>query len=287
MAYTLHKNIRDIAVIRNSFLALAGRVFGLSFRKWYEDGYWTDRYRPYVLLDGDRVVSCVAVNRIELAWQDRPKRYIQLGTVMTDPAYRRRGLSRGLIETVLEEWRERCEVVYLFANDTVLDFYPKFGFERELEYQPAVPVMPCPGKYRKLDLADRADLAILAACYRHSNPYAAFSMTDNFALLMFYCSDGLKDCVYFLEEFDMVVIAGWNDRKWTCFDLYGPGSLPLGDLLAMTAEPSVKEVILGFTPKETVAGMTGCRRSEPLFLLSDKENLFRENRLMFPLLSHA
>lgn len=136
----LDKHIRDNAARRESFMALAERVFGLSFREWYAGGWWSERYRPYVLAHGDRVLACIAVNVMDTAWRGKDRRYIQLGTVMTDPACRGQGLSRRLMEAVLADWEDACDGIYLFANETVLEFYPRFGFERAAEYEWTLPV---------------------------------------------------------------------------------------------------------------------------------------------------
>ena len=140
---------------------MANRVFGLSFQEWCESGYWTDLYLPYAICEGGRVVSNVSVNIMEFSWNGAPRRYIQLGTVMTAPEYRGKGLSRRLMEAVLEDWKNRCDALYLFANNTVLDFYPKFGFERAEEYKACAAITPKGGKYRKMNLSDAADLALL------------------------------------------------------------------------------------------------------------------------------
>ena len=58
------------------------------------------------------------------------KQYIQLGTVMTHPDYRKKGLSRVLTNKAIADYREKCDLIYLFANSSVLNFYPKFGFGR-------------------------------------------------------------------------------------------------------------------------------------------------------------
>ena len=108
----LDKHIRDNAARRESFMALAERVFGLSFREWYAGGWWSERYRPYVLAHGDRVLACIAVNVMDTAWRGKDRRYIQLGTVMTDPACRGQGLSRRLMEAVLADWEDACDGIY-------------------------------------------------------------------------------------------------------------------------------------------------------------------------------
>ena len=88
MNLRLVKQIRENEPLRESFFRLAEQVFGLNFRDWYRKGFWTDQYIPYVMTDGDRVAANVSVNIMNLIWCGIPKHYIQLGTVMTDPAYR-------------------------------------------------------------------------------------------------------------------------------------------------------------------------------------------------------
>lgn len=67
-------------------------------------------------------------NRIDTVWRGEALRLVQLGTVMTAPAHRGKGLARSLMEAVLDDWGRTCDGVYLYANGTVLEFYPKFGF---------------------------------------------------------------------------------------------------------------------------------------------------------------
>lgn len=55
---------------------------------------------------------------------------------MTDPDYRGRGLSRWLIDRVLEDFEQQVDFIFLYANDSVLDFYPKLGFKRAPEFLP-------------------------------------------------------------------------------------------------------------------------------------------------------
>lgn len=77
----------------------------------------------------------VSVNIIDIEIQEQVKRYIQIGTVMTDCNYRNKGLSRKLMDKILQDWKDKCDAIYLYANDSVLDFYPKFGFIKAMEYQ--------------------------------------------------------------------------------------------------------------------------------------------------------
>nr|WP_307897013.1 GNAT family N-acetyltransferase [Clostridium botulinum] len=136
--YSCACNYRDDSILRNSFNTLTEKTYGFNFKQWYEDGYWGDKYIPYSLLDGDNVVSNVSVNIIDFLILGEEKRYVQIGTVMTDEEYRGQGLCRTLMERVIKEWEDKCDLIYLFANDSVLDFYPKFGFDKCDEYQYAI-----------------------------------------------------------------------------------------------------------------------------------------------------
>jgi hypothetical protein len=33
-----------------------------------------------------------------------------------------------LIQHILDDWRDKADAFFLFANSTTVDFYPKFGF---------------------------------------------------------------------------------------------------------------------------------------------------------------
>ena len=283
----LDKHIRDNAARRESFMALAERVFGLSFREWYAGGWWSERYRPYVLAHGDRVLACIAVNVMDTAWRGKDRRYIQLGTVMTDPACRGQGLSRRLMEAVLADWEDACDGIYLFANETVLEFYPRFGFERAAEYEWTLPVRQEAGPCRRLDMDSAADRERLRRAYDRGSPYAALPARNNFGLLMFYAGSVYKEAVYYMEDWDMAAVAARNEGRLICLDVFGGGQVPLAAVLARLARGK-EDVTLGFAPPNgTGAAVRPLGGDDALFVLRGKENPLREGRLRFPALSHA
>jgi predicted N-acetyltransferase YhbS len=287
--YRFNNKVREDKDVRLSFDKLLQKTFSLSFENWYQNGFWTKKYLPYILLNGERVVSNVSVNIIDTVWKNEKKRYIQLGTVMTDSEYRNQGLSRLLIEKVLEEWKEKCDAMYLFANDTVLDFYPKFGFVKANEYQYQIPVKPKPKDVRRLDMSHNCDRELLLAKYKKSNPFSAFPMVENEGLLMFYCSQFMKDDVYYAKDCDAVVVAKQNGKNLICFDIFCDGKNDINEVLSIVASHDTTNAILGFSPKSTANCQVALLQKEDttLFILSDKENIFADNQLMFPLLSHA
>lgn len=288
MEYCLVKQLRDNPTLRQSFMDLAVKVFDLSFENWYRQGNWTENYIPYAMVDGDRVVANASVNIMDLLWKGAPKRYIQIGTVMTDPEYRNQGLSRRLLEEIIHDWSGHCGCIYLFANSTVLDFYPKFGFQLTKEYEYSLPVGCKKRDFVKLDMGSADGQRLLLRYFKQSNPYSILSMIRNEGLLLFYCGNFMKDNVYYSKEMDVVCIAQQEGSTLYCHDIFGNQRCPLEDILSALAAPETKKAVLGFTPVQADnACFSVIDNDDALFLLSGKENIFDGQRAMFPILSHA
>lgn len=284
----LHQNVREDSALREGFFALARQVFGLDFAPWYRAGWWTDRYVPHVLTVDGRVAANVSVNIIDTLREGAPRRYLQLGTVMTDPACRGRGLSRRLMEAVLDQWQDRCDGMYLYANDSVLDFYPRFGFQTAGEHVHSRPLTGGENSAGELDVDNPADLELLRAAYARGNPFSALPMIDNFGLLMFYCASSLRECVRYVPGQDAVVAAEQVGDTLICHDVYCRPGRDLGAILRAAAAPETARVELGFTPRNTDGWTVRPLLEEDttLFVLAGKENPFSTPCRM-PSLSHA
>lgn len=120
---------------RASFNRLSKLVFGIDFEAWYQKGAWGDRYICHSIVADDQIIANVSVSKMDLVINGESKSAIQIGTVMTHPEYRGKGLSRQLMEYVLETYEGTCDLLFLFANSTVLEYYPKFGFTALPEHQ--------------------------------------------------------------------------------------------------------------------------------------------------------
>ena len=167
--------------------------------------------------------------------------------------------------------------MFLFANETVLDFYPQFGFRREIQYQYTLPVPTARGGARKLSVDSPQDLALLRACYKRGNPFSALQVVENFGLLMFYCGSFLKDCVYYIPQQNAVAVARQEGPVLQCMDIFGGSDLE--EILSQTAAPGTERATLGFAP----AGSSACCAepisddSDALFVLAGKENPFSDD----------
>lgn len=282
--YRFSNNINENKEFLNAFNNLAKLSFGISFR-----GVGGE-YEPHVLIEGNKVCANVSVNKVLFNHMGKRKLYIQLGTIMTDKEYRNKGLSRWLIESIVSKWKDNCDAIYLFANDSVLDFYPKFGFVKEKEYEYILQnVNECKVKPKKLDMSEERHINLVLEKYKEQNPFSKLCMIENQAIFSFYYDGLMKNNVYYIEEFNVIVFAQYQKDKLLCYDIFGNTNEKLVDILRVMCIEETNEVSLGFTPKD----ITGLKEKEyheedtTLFIHSSLENIFATSKLMFPIMSHA
>ena len=289
MPYQLCKNVMCDDRKREAFNALAGQTFDLSFEDWYRNGYWTQTNIPYTLFDNEKAISNISVNRMELVWQGQRFNYIQLGTVMTDISYRRQGLSRLIMNEIMSDWKDHCDGIFLFANESVLEFYPKFGFERQLQYRYSLTVENTAGNARKLDMDRLQDRKLLEEYYRKTNPFSQLQAVNNFGLLMFYCGSFMKDNVYYSSQCDAVMIAERNENVLVCFDIFCDAGKGFMEILTSMAPVGVDTIDIRFTPETEYQYEISPDHNDDdaLFVLKSKGNIFKDNKIVFPEISHT
>ncbi len=288
--YTLLIGYQKDDDYRSAFNQLAVKTFDLSFESWYQSGYWRDKYIPYTLFDGENAVANSSINIMDFNTLGEKKRYIQIGTVMTDIDYRNRGLNKFILEKIREEWNKKCHFIYLFANNTVLNFYPKFGFSRAKEYQYFKKI---DSRVIKTDLEQlNMDMQInrdkLYDYAKHSVAFSSLSMNENADLVLFYCITAMKDCVFYSNSLDVVAVAKIDNHELKLLDVFSKNEVKLDEVIKSFFHYQIDKVILGFTPKDTSTYESEeISNDDALFIQEGKTQLFEENKVMFPLLSHA
>lgn len=277
---------------RAAFNILSKNIFGLSFEEWFQAGYWNEKYIPYTLFDGNNAVANASINIMDFNTFGEKKRYIQIGTVMTDPNYRNKGLSRFLMEKIFNDWNGKCDFIYLFANSTVLNFYPKMGFTQVKQYEYSKKVkIAVQSKFEKLDMDAQSNRDKLYDYVKHSKIISKLFMQENADLVMFYCITVLKDCVYYSPSLNVIAIAKINDQQLHLLDVFSKDETNLELIIDSLSDEKITSVLLGFTPKDCVhykmSSIDEALKDEVLFIQNGKTGLFDENQIMFPLLSHA
>ena len=289
------KGYRGNAALRAGFNALTQKVYGFDFEAWYQAGCWQDNYIPYSAAIGDRVIANVSVNPMLFSVSGEKKHYVQLGTVMTDPEFRGRGLSRKLMEWVLSDWQDRCDMIYLFANDSVLDFYPRFGFVSRPEYQAEKQVSSdaCGTSVRHMDLSDPEDFRLLRNAARNACPQSRLSMLHGENLVLFYCKYFSKwdigKHVYHIPELDAVAVVAYSGETMELYDLFAPKEFSLDAVLPVLARPETRRVLLSFLPSDLSGWEISPYHAEDttLFTLGEEGERFSRERLRFAELSHT
>lgn len=283
----LIKEIRDDPPLRGSFDALAGEVFGISFQQWHAGGYWTDRFLPYVLAEGGNVVAAAAANLIDLYWDGAVRPCLQIGTVMTAPGYRGRGLARRLLGEILNDWADQAQLVYLFSRPEAAAFYQKLGFVRKEEVRCFASVSrPAAAAKIPLSLDDLSARSLLWSHTIEGNPFAALSGLRCYELLLFHCKHRAGLQLHYLPAWDTVAAVEQTGGHTVCLDLFG-GSGDLSPVLAALAGQG-GELELGFVPKESAL----CRFSpltgeDELFILPGGRSQLPAGPLRLPPLTHT
>ena len=113
-------------------------------------------------------------------------------------------------------------------------------------------------------------------------------MRENADLVMFYCTSILKENVYYIKSLDIIAVAIFNDNQLHLWDIFGKTKIELDKIIYSLVNSYIDKIVLGFTPEDCssyeVREISG---DDTLFVHRNKIKLFDENKLMFPLLSHA
>ncbi|NHM32133.1 GNAT family N-acetyltransferase [Neobacillus terrae] len=247
---TFIKDYKNNHILRKSFNELSEKTFGINFEDWYQEGYWTEKYVPYSLREGGEIVANVSVNKVNLLINGKKISALQIGTVMTEIAYRGRGYSRILMEKVMEEYKD-CQLIYLFANQSVLDYYPKFGF---CEFDETLFSIEFQGVHnentniRCLDIdKDKEFIYNFAAGRKNLSAY--FDTSDTPELLMFYALKVFTEDFYFLEKDNVLAICQQKDEVLHLFDLISETINPdIENIVKQLAAENTSKVVFHFTP---------------------------------------
>lgn len=287
MSLTVIREFREDEPMRRAFDALARQIFGLSFEAWYQQGYWTDRYRPYLLVQDGVPVACAAANLQDLCWDGRVHRCVQIGTVMTAPTARGQGFARRLIGEILQDWRSSAEFIFLFSNPAATSFYEALGFVRRPEYRwHSTAVTPTRCQPVTLDLELSRDRELLWAHTLEGNPFAALTLHRGYELLLFHLMRDPALRLLFLPQSDSIAVLKEEEERLCCLDLLG-GHGTLQRALEQLGQPG--EIPLGFAPH--AAADFSCQPSESgdvlLVLPGGEEPPFAAQHLCLPALAHS
>ena len=295
----IKKIYKDDSTALKSFNELTRNTFGFDFIEWHEAGHFGDMYVPHVIMDGEKVVSNVSVNRMQFDIGGTIKNFIQIGTVMTNQEYQGQGLNKKIMESIIQEYADKVDGIYLFGNDSVLDYYPKFGFvpceeyEYYFSYENRSDVVPY--AMEKVDMSDETQAKrvydVLEKYVTNpdvSNENDAMYMSENISLYHFWLDSVYRSNIYYLSECGAYVVGAVEGDKLYLYQIIGKEKGEL-ERVARAFGEGFSEVVLGFTPvhKEGLEVRIHKEEDCTLFIMGQDLTCVSKKQMMFPILSHA
>ncbi|HDU6740123.1 GNAT family N-acetyltransferase [Listeria monocytogenes] len=291
MNYEMISDYKDNKMYRDSFNKLAESTFDINFEEWFRSGFWNDKYVCYSYIDNNEVISNVSINKMNLIYQGENYSALQIGTVMTHPNYRGQGLAKNLLNRVIAKYEDQYDFLYLFANDTVLDFYPKFGFERIEESSftvDACNLKKKASKLKKLNPDNKTDFQLISRIVsKRASLSNILDVKESEDLLMFYVLIALKNELYYLEELDVIVLMEQEGTDLYVLDILSTKKLDVVEVLSYLSTKKIETIHLLFTPEKS-------KYIDAAYIIETEDMLFvrpnvltSENYFLFPATSHA
>jgi len=284
--------MRDDA-LRHELNALTEKTFGFSFEDWVTAGYFEGDYIPYSLEEDGIIISNVSANIMRFSLNGETKSFVQLGTVMTDEQYRRRGCARRLMEHVIGIYEGKYDGIYLFGNLTARGFYRKMGFHELHEHRYTMKSGAVgragAGGFEPVSPDDEVLKRRYLDFVRNGAAYSAFEQINRYALQMFYTA-GL-DSVYYSPALDCFAVMRLEGGTLELQSVVSTDKLPLENIIARIGT-EYGALRLGFVPLPEdsnlfTAGEYDGGEDYRLFCRGEGLNIIEKDRLFFPVLSHA
>ena len=201
---------------------------------------------------------------LTLSVEGRPLPAIQLNGVATTASHRGRGLSRRIIGRILEE--HAGTPAFLFANDSVLEFYPRFGFRRAEDFLPVAEerLLPCPAARRITP--DEARPLLEKRCQFSR----VFDAADGLPIHLFHLYGECRDHIWQLSG-ETAAVAIQEGSTLRLLDVFGSRPTEWSEVRTRLPFSGIERIEFGFTPDFLKVDFHWERRPESrnLFLRGD------------------
>ncbi len=243
--------------LRKSFDKLANLVFGISLEEWFTKGFWNDSYKCHSLVEDGVVISNVSTTHMNLVLNGQKRRAIQLGTVMTHPDFRNKGLAATLMKTVLDHYQGQTDLFYLFPAEAVMQFYPKYGFTHyhDIFYTLETVVTSSPtSSITRVDIGNDFELGKFHDAVQSRRVISStFDTLDCTSIYMWHCLNDLRENIYRINGTDNYLVLRQESEKIRLYDFVSDTEYPFTYILDSLGPDSQKEICLHFLPDELSA----------------------------------
>ncbi len=251
----LIENYQNDNHLVNQFHLFIEKVFPrISFTEWHQKGFWTKDYIPFSLIDNNRIISNVSAALMNVYIDGSKYKAVQIGAVATLDEYKNKGLARRLMNYVIEKYHDDVDLFFLFANESVLDFYPKFGFNRiteKLFLQESN--LPKPkNELRKLDLVNEDDFALVDKMLRIRLPITKiFGCENYYHITWWHILNTFRNDIYLLEDEKIIFIKKEEENTLQIYDVIYSQPFDIVEVLPKIIQSgSLKKIIYHFPPDQ-------------------------------------
>ncbi len=233
----------------NSFFDVQRAVYPHLDLEWASRQHLLQTHvTPFAIFnDEGRAVSILNATKMEVLIAGKTLRAIQIGTVATLPEYRGRGLAGKLQRHVQTELASRFDLTFLFANPSVVDFYPKFGFQRiqqtAYRYEPK---RSSGQSFTKLELNDDGISFLKEMLMKRDRLSNVIDACHAEWLAEFYCRKIFPSDLWVDSKRQILAVATIEDNIMELHDVIAP-KLPV-NFFQNFPWPGISEVRIGFTP---------------------------------------
>lgn len=248
----IHSDFYADPMLASSFFALQRLVFPeIDLEQAYQRHFLSADIIPWGIFDGKQALSILNASKMTVMLHGEIKQAIQIGTVSTHPAYRHQGLAKQLFLRVLDTYA--VDFVFLMANDTVLDYYPKYGFKPQAEhvFRQQLSHTNQANSFRQLQVDEGSNHKILRHAYAEREPLSnTFAVLNHSGLALWYCELFLSDQLWYNDETETLIVAKQEGAMLRVYDVVTKKIDP--KFFESFSWPEVQDVVLHFVPDRFV-----------------------------------
>lgn len=236
----------------------------LDFQFWYDLNLWDENYESYSIMEDGKIVSNICVFKTQVLFHGKQSLALSLGAVATREGYRGRGYSKIIMEHILDKYNK--VPMYLGANDSVIQFYPRFGFQRIYEKLP-VALVNINNQIEPIAML-YDDPRVTDYVYQRMNFSQILDCMNTKTINMFHIHWGyLKNSIYHIPELDTMIIAQQEGQVLKLIGVFSKKEITFGELALHLPFQGVNRIEFGFMPYwEDVGYSMQDYETDPIFV---------------------
>jgi GNAT superfamily N-acetyltransferase len=230
--------------MKNRYNDLIMDTFEFSFDRWFSLDLWDEDYESYNIVENGIMIANISAFKMKMLINGVERNCLQFGAVATRGEHRGKGLSRVIMEHISNLYPG--VPAFLFGNDNVLDFYPKFGFRVAEEKQAFIKQeIHNEGEMIKLNIKDPKIDRYLKERKQFSG---IFDCRNQYSVNWFHLIMGYEDNVFEIPKLGVMLVATQQGSTLTIHDIASGKPLSFSELSAHLYFKGVSTIKFEFNP---------------------------------------